>query len=326
MPCRRSARSPRPTVGAGVQSHGARRGKRRSGGRTADRRRDRRRPRARASSTSPPVSSDSVPSTSTGRSIISGAASSVPTGCPTPSSSRGRSGAARSCTGSRGTSMPPRRPPPTLPVTTVSTAGGASTRSLLRCAPASRWRRGAWGPPTGSRPTRRAPPGARSRPVRWDSCGRPSRTPGRCSATRSARQRAIDEWQRDDPRGGRRTSALVGRGPVRRGRAGRHPWCAARSSRTSVRTPGPISCRSRRPAPMSSSRMRAPGPVSRRAPWRSSLTRTHAAPRFSSGWCSFVPRLAGVACLLAGDHDAAEEWLRRAIVDAEASGAVGELA
>ena len=30
--------------------------------------------------------------------------------------------------------------------------------------------------------------------------------------------------------------------------------------------------------------------------------------RFSAGWCTFVPRLAGVACLLAGDHHEAVEW------------------
>ena len=48
--------------------------------------------------------------------------------------------------------------------------------------------------------------------------------------------------------------------------------------------------------------------------------------RFPAGWCTFVPRLAGVACLLAGDHDAAEEWLSRALIDAEQAGAAGELA
>jgi class 3 adenylate cyclase len=48
--------------------------------------------------------------------------------------------------------------------------------------------------------------------------------------------------------------------------------------------------------------------------------------RFSAGWCLFVPRLAGVACLLAGDHDAAEHWLHRALADAEHAGAAGELA
>jgi DNA-binding SARP family transcriptional activator/class 3 adenylate cyclase len=48
--------------------------------------------------------------------------------------------------------------------------------------------------------------------------------------------------------------------------------------------------------------------------------------RFSSGWCGFVPRLAGVACLLSGDLGQAEEWLQRAVVDGEEAGAAGEVA
>jgi class 3 adenylate cyclase len=39
-----------------------------------------------------------------------------------------------------------------------------------------------------------------------------------------------------------------------------------------------------------------------------------------------VPRLAGVACMLAADHAAAEKWLNQALVDAKQVGAVGELA
>lgn len=48
--------------------------------------------------------------------------------------------------------------------------------------------------------------------------------------------------------------------------------------------------------------------------------------RFAPGWCAFVPRLAGVACLLAGAHTEAQDWLRTAEVDAERSGAAGEAA
>jgi len=48
--------------------------------------------------------------------------------------------------------------------------------------------------------------------------------------------------------------------------------------------------------------------------------------RFTVGWCLFVPRLAGVACMLALRHDDAEEWLGRALVDARAAGATGEVA
>jgi DNA-binding SARP family transcriptional activator/class 3 adenylate cyclase len=48
--------------------------------------------------------------------------------------------------------------------------------------------------------------------------------------------------------------------------------------------------------------------------------------RFVAGWCLFVPRLAGVACLLAGDHADAQQWLERAMTDAEHAGAAGEAA
>jgi class 3 adenylate cyclase len=48
--------------------------------------------------------------------------------------------------------------------------------------------------------------------------------------------------------------------------------------------------------------------------------------RFSTGWILFVPRLAGVACLLLERYDDAETWLRRACADAEVVGAAGELA
>jgi class 3 adenylate cyclase len=48
--------------------------------------------------------------------------------------------------------------------------------------------------------------------------------------------------------------------------------------------------------------------------------------RFTPGWSMFVPRLAGVACLLAGSHADAERWLRIAETDAETSGAAGEVA
>jgi class 3 adenylate cyclase len=48
--------------------------------------------------------------------------------------------------------------------------------------------------------------------------------------------------------------------------------------------------------------------------------------RFTPGWCAFVPRLAGVACLLAGSHREALEWLRTAESDAVRLGAAGEAA
>jgi class 3 adenylate cyclase len=47
---------------------------------------------------------------------------------------------------------------------------------------------------------------------------------------------------------------------------------------------------------------------------------------FAPGWCLFVPRLAGVACRLAGDYEGAEVWLVRALRDADRAGAAGELA
>jgi class 3 adenylate cyclase len=48
--------------------------------------------------------------------------------------------------------------------------------------------------------------------------------------------------------------------------------------------------------------------------------------RFTPGWCAFVPRLAGVASMLAGDLHGAEMWLATARADALRAGAVGEAA
>jgi class 3 adenylate cyclase len=48
--------------------------------------------------------------------------------------------------------------------------------------------------------------------------------------------------------------------------------------------------------------------------------------RFTAGWSLFIPRLAGVAYMLAGRHTEANEWLERARADARSSGAVGEAA
>jgi DNA-binding SARP family transcriptional activator/class 3 adenylate cyclase len=134
---------------------------------------------------------------------------------------------------------------------------------------------------------------------------------------------ALDEWEGDDPRAARRYRALVeSLGTVGAEREEGGP------------APEPFAGDAARADLMSLALVGFDVELAD-ALGRADLT-THAlriladayarGARFSSGWCAFVPRLAGVACLLTGDLDAAEEWLRRALVDGEQAGAAGEVA
>jgi class 3 adenylate cyclase/DNA-binding SARP family transcriptional activator len=136
--------------------------------------------------------------------------------------------------------------------------------------------------------------------------------------------RTLDDWQREDPHAATRfrefVEAFANQTPSTSG--GAHP---ARAPMTRSGAPVDLISLALAGADVElADALEQPG-IAANAP-ELLVAGYERGVRFSAGWCLFVPRLIGVAYLLAGDHRGAEQWLHRALADAEHSGAAGERA